>query len=446
MSNNFQFPKGFKFGCATAAYQIEGAVAEDGRTESIWDRFCHTPGHINGGETGDVACDHYHRFADDVEMMKEFGLNSYRFSISWPRVIPGGRGAVNPKGIDFYSRLVDKLLENGIEPFITLFHWDLPQDLQDMGGWANRDMVYFFRDYAGEIGHRLGDRVKYWMTHNEPAVFTALGHLEGVHAPGIRDLRTALQVAHHLLLSHGEAVYALRSNRTPETQVGIALSMSPSYPVSDRLEDIEAARRMEGYGLRWFCDPLFLGEYPQEMVLGYGLNTPLMEEDDLKIINAPVDFVGINYYFRNWVQSDSSVDIWKAKNLMPPEAQLTDMGWEVYPQGLYDLLKRVQELYHLPALYITESGAAFQDKLEKDGSVHDTQRIHYLESHFDAANRALSEGVPLKGYFIWSLMDNFEWAFGTSKRFGIIYTDYPTQKRYPKDSAYWYRDFIKSQQ
>jgi beta-glucosidase len=446
MDTGLQFPKGFTFGCATAAYQIEGAVAEDGRTESIWDRFCHTPGHILGGETGDKACDHYHRYAEDVDLMANIGLNSYRFSISWPRVIPHGRGPINPKGMDYYSRLVDRLLENGIDPYVTLFHWDLPQDLQDKGGWANRDMVYYFRDYAGEMGNRLGDRVKYWMTHNEPAVFTACGHLEGVHAPGIKDLRTALQVAHHLLLSHGYAVYALRSNRTPSTQVGIALSMSPVSPASDRMEDIEAAKRMEGFNLRWFCDPLFLGEYPREMVQGYGFNSPLIEEDDLKVINAPVDFVGINYYFRNIIQFDSTVPIWQAKNVVPQEAEFTDMGWEIYPQGLYGLLNRVQELYHLKSIYITENGAAFPDKLEKDGSVHDKDRIKYLESHFEAVNQAIKNGIPLKGYFIWSLMDNFEWAFGTSKRFGIIYTDYPTQKRYLKDSAYWYQELIKNNQ
>lgn len=441
------FPADFIWGAATASYQIEGAVHEDGRGESIWDRFSHTPGKTHNGDTGDIACDHYHRWPEDVKLMQELGLQAYRFSIAWPRVIPQGWGQPNPQGLDFYDSLVDALLQANITPFVTLFHWDLPQALQERGGWASRDTIEAFVEYVEAVVQRLGDRVTHWITHNEPAVFSMLGHYLGVHAPGITDQRTALQVAHHLLVSHGRVVPMLRSARDG-AQVGITLSMSPMVPASEREADQRAAAIFDGINNRWFLDPLYGRGYPQEIVAALGDTAPEIADGDLDIIAAPTDFLGINYYFPQYVRAASPDESPLGFAALGPEElaarghQLTAMGWPVVPQGLRDLLVRVQHDYAPRALYITENGAAFDDEV-RDGTVDDQARIAYLRDHLLAASEAMQESVPLRGYFVWSLMDNFEWAYGYSKRFGLIYVDYATQARIPKASADWYRRVIE---
>ncbi|MDQ2718030.1 MAG: GH1 family beta-glucosidase [Chloroflexota bacterium] len=440
-----QFPDGFRWGVATAAYQIEGAVNEDGRGESIWDRFCATPGHIRNNESGALACDHYHRYRDDVQLMQALGVKSYRFSIAWPRIIPNGRGQVNARGLDFYERLVDTLLDAGIEPFATLYHWDLPQALQDeVGGWASRDTALAFADYAQAVARRLGDRVHHWITLNEPYVSAFLGHESGLHAPGIRDARTAWQASHHLLLAHGLAVPVLREHGDAQTRVGITLVLTPAYPATDTADDQRAAQLMDGKSNRWFLDPVFRGSYPADILALLDMSDllPKMERGDAEIIARPLDFLGANYYTRLLAQQKPGglpVDIEPVK---PQAGEYTQMGWEVYPIGLYDLLLRLHEEYHIPQLYITENGAAFADTLGKDGRVRDSQRTEYLHEHFFQAQAAITEGVPLAGYFVWSLMDNFEWAYGYARRFGIVYVDYATQQRVIKDSGYWYKDVI----
>lgn len=438
------FPEGFLWGAATSSYQIEGAYAEDGKGESIWDRFSKTPGKVYQGHNGDVACDHYHRFRGDVKMMADLGLKSYRFSIAWPRIFPQGKGDKNEKGIDFYNKLVDSLLANNIQPFITLYHWDLPQTLQQKGGWANRDTAYYFRDYAGEMASRLGDRVSHWITHNEPAVTTFQAHYDGIHAPGIKDLKTALQVAHHLLLSHGLAVPVIRAN-IDDGEVGISLNLYPSYPASDSIDDIQAAKRNFDYYCGWFLEPIFNAHYPEEIEAIYQQNglLPAVQPEDLKIAAVQTDFLGLNYYTRNLVRHSASNNIWGFKTTKPEKAEYTGMGWEVFPEGLFELLKQLTENYQPPKIYITENGATFQDKISKDGKVHDPRRIDYLHHHFVWAHRAIQAGVPLAGYFVWSLMDDFEWAEGYSKRFGMVYVHYDTQERIYKDSAEWYQAVIE---
>jgi len=432
------FPEGFVWGTATASYQIEGAVCEDGRGESIWDRFCHTPGHIAGGDTGDVADDHYHRWQEDLRIMKELGLGAYRFSIAWPRVIPDGTGAVNPAGLDFYERLVDGLLAAGIEPYVTLYHWDLPQALQEKGGWPNRDSASWFADYAAVVSARLGDRVHHWITHNEPFVAAFEGYGNGEHAPGICDPKAALQAAHHLLLSHGLAVPVLRQNGDEGTQVGITLNLTWVDPASERPADVEAARRYDGALNRFFLDPLFKGAYPADLLAYARDMAPHVEPGDLLQISTPIDFLGVNYYSRAIIADDPKGGPLAARQVVPAYAELTEMGWEVYPEGLYKLLRRVHDDYRPHALYITENGCALADRVV-DGRVHDERRIAYLREHLLQARRAIDEGVPLRGYFVWSLLDNFEWAFGYSKRFGLVYVDYATQARILKDSARWYQ-------
>jgi len=439
-----KFPESFLWGTATASYQIEGAYDEEGKGESIWDHFSHIPGRIYGEETGDVACDHYHRYKEDVENMKKLDLKAYRFSISWPRVIPQGKGKVNPAGLDFYDHLVDELLEADIEPFVTLYHWDLPQALQEEGGWENRDIAGYFADYTALVAHRLKDRVHHWITHNEPWVVSFLGHAFGTHAPGIMDFSCALQVSHHLLLSHGRAQEVLKNLGDENTQVGITLNLHPVYPASRREEDIKAAKRCDGHLNRWFLDPIFKGAYPPDMLEYYQDKIPRIFPGDMSIISRKVDFLGVNYYSR-WIIKDNPKErILKLSFSKPQDAEYTDMGWEIYPQGIYEILKRVQDDYSPPAIYITENGAAFPDKLDEEGKVKDDQRISYLREHISFAHKAIEEGVRLKGYFVWSLMDNFEWAWGYSKRFGLIYMDYPTQKRIFKESAYWYKRVIEN--
>jgi len=431
------FPSDFIWGAATASYQIEGAALEDGRGESVWDRFCATPGKVRGGDTGAVACDFYHRYRDDIRLMRELGLDAFRFSIAWPRVMPEGRGAVNAAGLDFYDRLVDELLANGIEPFATLFHWDTPQALEDAGGWRVRSTAEAFAEYAEVVAGRLGDRVRRWMTHNEPWVHAWIGHAWGEHAPGRTSEADAVAAAHHLLLSHGWAMDAIR-RAAPDAQAGIVLNLAHAYPASDSPEDEAAAWRVDGEGNRWFLDPIFRGSYPADLLDRNELVAPVLQDGDLETIAAPIDFLGVNNYFRFVVGAGPNGPQFVAN----PEAQHTDMGWEVHPDGLYKLLVRVANDYAPAAIYVTENGAAFGDVRVHDGAVHDPERTAYLETYIDAVGRATAEGAPVKGYFVWSFLDNFEWGHGYSKRFGIVYIDYPTLERVPKDSFYWYRDLI----
>jgi len=424
---NTLFPADFRWGVATAAYQIEGAVSKDGRGPSIWDTFSHTPGKTHNGDTGDVACDHYHRWADDLELMSQLGIQSYRFSVAWPRILPQGTGRVNAKGLDFYERLVDGLLARGIEPNATLYHWDLPQPLQDKGGWASRDTAQTFVAYADAVSRRLGDRVKFYATFNEPWCIAILSHEIGEHAPGFNDRRLALQVAHHVLLAHGLAMPVLREN-APKAQHGIVLNFTPSYALDDSIEARQTATLMDGTFNRWFADPLFKGRYPEDIWELYGELVPKVDDGDMAQIAAPIDFLGVNYYTRVSFGGD------------PGNVERTAMGWEVFPQGLRDLLLRLQRDYGVP-MYVTENGAAYADNFV-DGTVHDPERVRYLERHLAAVHEALEAGANVKGYYAWSLLDNFEWAKGYSKRFGLIYVDYPTQRRILKSSAKWYAELI----
>jgi beta-glucosidase len=428
------FPVGFRFGVAMAAYQIEGAVNEDGRGPSIWDVFCRRQGAVAGGDTGDVACDHYHRWREDLDLMAALGIESYRFSISWPRVQPDGRGPLNPAGVDFYRRLVEGLRARGVEPVATLYHWDLPQARQAAGGWAARDTALRFADYAALMSEELD--VDAWITHNEPWVMAFLGHAEGVKAPGIRDWPTALRASHHLLLSHGLAAQALRGK-----PVGITLNLAPV-----RSDDVAAAARMDGYLNRWFLDPLFRGWYPEDMVAHYERRYgpfDAVRDGDLAVISVPIDFLGVNYYSPQRVRSDPSRQPLEISPVLPPPPT-TAMGWEVDPGGLYELLVRVRRDYGSVPIYITENGAAFEDGPVVNGTLEDPRRVGYLRSHLGALARAVADGVDVRRYFAWSMLDNFEWEHGYSKRFGLVYVDYSTQRRVPKRSGLWYRDFIAS--
>lgn len=437
---NIKFPTDFIWGAATASYQIEGGVAEDGRGESIWDRFSATPGKVLKGDTGAVACDHYHRWREDIKLMKALNLQAYRFSIAWPRVIPTGRGAVNAKGLDFYDQLVDSLLEAGIAPYATLYHWDLPQVLEDKGGWTNRDTAYAYAEYAEAVLKRLGDRVKGWITHNEPWCAAFLGYRDGHHAPGLTDPRAAVSAVHHLLLSHGLAMPIIRQY-APQAKAGITLNLTPFYAATNSSADQEAVRIADCEQNRLFLDPIFKGYYPSDHVLMQEMSGELIKSGDLTTIAAPIDFLGINYYRRSVVKADSA-DPNKVIELHP-DGIYTTMDWEVYPEGLYTLLKRLQRDY--PTHYmITENGASDSDVPDGSGHVYDELRLDYLRGHFQQAHRAIEEGVQLEGYFVWSLMDNFEWAFGYERRFGIIYVDYQTQQRIIKESGHWYSSVINN--
>ena len=440
------FPDGFIWGAATSSQQIEGAVSEDGRGESIWDRFAAVSGKIEDGSNPGIACDHYHRWRDDIKLMKWLGLGAYRFSIAWPRIIPAGTGPINPAGLDFYDALVDGLLEAGIEPFPTLYHWDLPQTLQDKGGWGARDTAEAFVEYAAIVTRRLGDRAKRWVTHNEPWCIATLGHEEGHHAPGHLVPAEALRVAHHLLLSHGWATDAIR-REVPAAEVGIVHNYCPAYPVTESEGDKNAARWFDGFFNRWYLDPIFRGCYPEDAVndrieAGHlaGPDLPFVKPGDMGAIAAPLDFLGLNYYSRNLMQAGPDGKPIAAK--AAPPAELTDMGWEVYPEGLYDSLLRVHRDYAPAKIYIAENGAAYDYPVDEEGRIADPKRVTYLHEHLLAAQRAIGEGVPLEGYFHWSLMDNFEWGYGFTKRFGLFGVDFETQERIPKDSAYWYRDVL----
>ena len=441
------FPKDFVWGAATAAYQIEGAWNEDGKGESIWDRFTHTPGAIQDRSTGDVACDHYHRWRDDVALMRELGLRAYRFSIAWPRIQPLGRGAVNPRGIDFYSRLVDALLEANITPFVTLYHWDLPQTLQDQGGWAARDTARAFVDYAEVVSRALGDRVKNWITFNEPHIAAWLGYQVGVHAPGSVDPLSAIKASHHLLLAHGWSTPVLRRN-SAGAQVGITLNTTHAMPASPSAEDADAVRWFDGRWHRWFLDPLYGRRYPADVVAEYVAAGALPREGmtfvqpgDLAAIAAQTDFLGLNYYTRAVVKQIVMPNGMSASESVRVEnAAHTEMDWEVYPDGLYELLCRAYFDYRPAKIFVTENGASYSDAPNARGVVDDQRRIDYLRGHLAAAQRAIAAGVPLAGYFVWSLLDNFEWAKGYTQRFGIVWVDYATQTRIPKASARWFAE------
>jgi beta-glucosidase len=421
-----------------SAYQVEGAVDADGRGESIWDRFSATPGKVVNGDSGAVACDSYHRYREDVKLVTELGLNAFRFSTAWPRIFPDGRGRPNTAGLDFYDRLVDELVAAGVEPYVTLYHWDLPQALEERGGWPVRETAEAFAEYVDVVSARLGDRVRNWITMCEPWVISWLGYGLGEHAPGRRSEADALAAAHHVLLGHGLAADVLRGHST-DARVGITIDLVAFHPLTDSPGDAAAVARSDGFRNRWILDPVLRGAYPPDMLELYQPILPPIEEGDLRTIAAPLDFLGVNYYTRNFVQADP--DGGSPVTVEDAAAERTAMGWEVYPDGLYELLLRLRSEYEPPPVYVTENGAAYADRRD-NGTVHDPSRISYVERHLAAIARAIADGVPVHGYFLWSLLDNFEWAFGYSRRFGIVYVDYETLERVPKASYHWYRDVI----
>jgi len=441
------FPPGFLWGAATAAYQIEGGVDEGGRGESIWDRFSHTPGKVEGGQTGDIADDHYHRSASDVDLMAELGLTAYRFSIAWPRLFPDGDGRRSQAGFDFYDRLLDGLLERGISPMTTLYHWDLPQALQDRrGGWVDRDTASRFADYATAAFGAFGDRVDHWVTLNEPWVSSFVGYHEGRHAPGVRDLTSALRAAHHLYVGHAAALASFRTLGLP-SDIGIVLNLNPADPASDHAEDERAAILCDGNLDRWFLDPLFRASYPADMVehyLALGADLDFIASGDLESFTRPIDFLGVNYYFRSVVSASADGLGWTASTAPAGATRLSSIGWADTPGGLRDILGRVRREYTTLPIYVTENGIALDDTVGPDGGVDDPRRIDYLAGHIAAAEAAIADGTDLRGYFVWSLLDNFEWAAGYRPRFGIVYVDYTTQRRIPKSSAAWYSGVIRA--
>ncbi|MCF8203466.1 MAG: beta-glucosidase [Methylotenera sp.] len=433
-----QFPADFVWGVATSSFQIEGAAHEDGKGESIWDRFCKQPGAIADASNGDIACDHFHRLDSDLDLIASLGVNAYRFSIAWPRVQALGHGEFNPRGLDFYERLVDGLQRRGIQAWATLNHWDLPQGLQDRGGWNDRDTVHRFVDYARHVQARLGDRLHGITTHNEPWVIATLGHDQGNFAPGIKSRKIAAQVSHHLLLSHGLAMQALRADGA-KSQLGIVLNLSSTVPATAMPADIAAADLADSRSRRWYADPLFKGHYPADVLAELGADAPVVQAGDMAAIAQPMDYLGINYYTRSVIAA--SGEDWNAKGRGLP---VSDMDWEIYPRGLTDLLVQMHRDYPaLPPVYITENGGAFKDDALAQGRVQDDDRIAYLREHIAAVACAMQQGVPMAGYMVWSLMDNFEWASGYLKRFGIVHVDYATQARTPKASAEWYRQFLR---
>jgi len=442
-----QFPEGFLWGAATAAYQVEGAWNEDGKGESIWDRFTHRPYTILNGDTGDVACDHYHRMPADVALMKELGLQTYRFSISWPRVVPEGRGAVNEKGLDFYDRLVDSLLDAGIVPNATLNHWDLPQAIQDAGGWPNRDSADWFADYARVAFDRLGDRVALWATHNEPPVVAFAGYAYGVFAPGIADSSQAYQAAHHLLLAHGKAVQAFRQGGY-EGEIGIVIDFHHYQPASDSEADRAACQRARENAARFFADPLFKGRYPETLIEWIGPHAPRVQAGDMDLISQPMDFLGVNHYMTFAVSFTPRGGLLKfsMEQVSAPNWGRTQVGWGVNPAGLTAALLDIKEEYGNPKVYVTENGCATADVPDADGFVADWGRVNFLRAHLRAVHDAIQAGANVQGYYVWSLMDNFEWVSGYEPRFGIVRVDYQTGKRIPKQSARWYSEVIASNQ
>ncbi|MCX6098031.1 MAG: GH1 family beta-glucosidase [Caldiserica bacterium] len=439
------FAKDFKFGVATSAYQIEGAVAENGRTPSIWDTFCRTPGNVFEGQTGDITCDHYHRYREDVGILRELGIDSYRFSISWSRVFPA-YGVYDPKGMEFYRNLIRELKQNGIEPMVTLYHWDLPMWAYERGAWLNRESVTWFKEYATRVFEELSDSVKLWITHNEPFCASILGYDLGVHAPGHKNLGEALIAAHHILLSHGVAVEAFRECGFKDSKIGITLNLTPSYPASNSREDVEAASRSDGLSNRWFLDPVFRSSYPEDMKEALGRfagGFDFIKDGDLQTISASNDFLGVNYYTRSLVKYVQD-GVLNYQEVPGDSRNTTAMGWEICPEALYDLMLRLRREYTRVPIYITENGAAFDDALASDGHVHDTERIDYVKRHLRKIAEANEQGADIRGYYLWSLLDNFEWGYGYSRKFGIVHVDFETQERSLKDSALWYRDMISS--
>ncbi|MGI9182800.1 MAG: GH1 family beta-glucosidase [Longimicrobiaceae bacterium] len=443
MSDPIRFPAGFLWGAATSAYQIEGSPLADGAGPSNWHRFSHTPGNTTNSETGDHACDHYRRWQEDVELMHELGLGAYRFSLSWSRILPEGQGRVNQPGLDFYSRLVDALLDRNIQPNATLYHWDLPAALDDRGGWLNPDIAGWFADYAEVVFRALGDRVRMWATLNEPWVVMHAGHVEGVHAPGHRNYFEAPLVTHNLLRAHGSAVQAYRAEGAG--QIGIVVNLEPKYPASESAEDLAATRRADAYMNRHYLDPIFLGRYPEELREIFGEAWPELPEDDLRLIRQPLDFLGINYYKRSVARHDPDEPPTNAADVWQPQHPHTELGWEVYPPALTRTLLWVKERYGDMPLYITENGAAFYDPPKPlEGRIDDPLRSHYYREHLREAQEAIGQGVDLRGYFAWSLLDNYEWSAGYAKRFGIVHVDFETQQRTPKASARFYSEVIRS--
>nr|WP_221473751.1 GH1 family beta-glucosidase [Planomonospora venezuelensis] len=451
------FPAGFAWGAATSAYQIEGAVAEDGRGTSIWDTFVRQPGRVVNGENADTAIDHYHRYRDDVALMSQLGLGAYRFSISWPRIQPTGGGAVNAKGMDFYSRLVDELLAKGIDPWVTLYHWDLPQALEDAGGWPSRDTAERFAEYAAAVHGALGDRVRNWSTVNEPWCAAFLGYASGEHAPGRREPAASMRAAHHLLLAHGLAVEAMRAQRS-DTRIGGCVNLYAISPQTGSEADLDAARRIDGLQNRFFLDALLKGEYPADVLDDLGPMADFARDGDLAVISAPLDMLLINYYSRFTVSGvpggsasaaaapTDSGSPWVGSehvSFVNAGRPVTAMGWEIDDSGLHEILLRLAREYPRVPLVISENGAAFDDVMADDGTVNDSERLAYIEAHLRTCHAAIEAGVPLEGYFAWSLMDNFEWAWGYGKRFGLVHVDYETQRRVPKESALWYADTIR---
>lgn len=449
-----RFPSDFLWGVGTSAYQIEGAVSEDGRGPSIWDEFARLPGAIARGETAAIATDHYHRWREDVTLLAALGIRAYRFSVAWPRVLPAGVGAVNVRGLDFYDRLVDMLLQYHIVPLVTLYHWDLPAALQHSGGWLNRDTTEAYADYVDVVSRRLGDRVEWWITHNEPWVVAYVGHGLGLHAPGLANTQAAVTAGHHLLLSHGLGVQRLRANAGSRSRIGIALNLTPMYAADDAPETREQVRAADVLHNQWFLQPLFEGHYPPTLFPALGVDAPPIVEGDMPCIAAPLDFLGINYYARDVFRtpalpptaSPAIGQAQRAQHVVPvPGASYTEMGWEIYPQGLADVLQQVYSAYHPRALLVTENGAAFRDGDPLAGEIHDEQRIAYLQAHIQALARAHQRGVPVRGYFAWTLLDNFEWVDGSRPHFGLVAVDPHTLERHIKASGRWYAAFIRQQ-
>jgi len=436
-----QFPKGMKWGTATAAYQVEGAAFEDGRGLSIWDTFSHTPGKVKNNDNGDVACNSYHRYEEDIELLDELGANVYRFSVSWPRIYPNGQGELNQKGLVYYHKLVNSLVDKGIEPMLTLYHWDLPQALQDQGGWANRNTIDAFSQYAETIFKEFNGKVKYWQTINEPLCAAFLSNYRGVHAPGYQDLQLAVDVSHHLLLAHGNAVKLFRELGI-EGQIGTATNTTWREPYSNWVEDIEACRREIGHNIDWFLDPIFKGEYPHYLVDWFNKKGahPHIEDGDMEVIQQPIDFIGVNYYSGNVARYKENEGLLDIENI-EIDYNHTHIGWPIYADGFYKVFHYLAERYGDIPLFITENGACCVDDLV-DGKVSDQDRIHYYKQHLTAVSRAIDSGIPIIGYLAWSLLDNFEWADGYGKRFGLVYIDFQSQDRIKKESYHWYKEVI----
>jgi beta-glucosidase len=439
--SDLKLPKDFVFGAATASYQIEGAFNEDGKGENIWDRFSHTTDKTANGDTGDVACDHYHQCEQDIDLMKNIGLDAYRFSLSWTRILPDGKKPINQKGIDFYNKLIDNLLSKNIAPYITLYHWDLPQKLEDIGGWADNDIYKYFADYADVCYQNFGDRVKNWITLNEPYCTAIPGYFTGEMAPGYRDAQKTIAAVQNLLLANGQGISVFRESKCKDGQIGITLNFSPAKPLTDSEEDKSATIRWNAVLNELFITPIILGKYPRALSDIFGFDIEI-DDRQKKIITQKIDFLGVNYYSRNICKYNPRVPFIKAEVVVPDGAPVSDMGWEIYPQGMYDMLKWIKNYYGNPPVYITENGMALKDEFT-NGMINDTERIKYIEEHISQALRAKADGADLRGYFVWSLMDNFEWTYGFSKRFGIIYIDYPTLKRIPKKSYYWIKDLLE---